>query len=400
MRHYFCTNCWRFIEEDMAFYTCPKCANPKSTKSRNGWSTPPILQPNQKTIQQQRVKKLRTWWRMLDENSLKLCKKHPDEEGTLFCECGMRLSENNAVQVRENGERNAIRIVGSRGSGKTVWLTTMCRSLRSEDTPFDLLGIGDTEMNFSIIETAFLKNKTRPPATKPNANLRFAWCIKDKNGLDNAEYPVLMVHDIAGEVWSNLRHGRVPEDLDHYVTSPGDLIFIIDGARLATDLPEKLQDKTPKDDWETTRTGDDGAEDRIILSNILNYIPQSKRKNMRLALVITKSDRLTHLKDEYPILDCYKRIEPKDPKKSEKEKQNSENQEKLAKLLGIAQRGALVGFGKDFQDFKIFTTSSLGFSPLKDKHIVDEKTLNRAPKPECVADPILWLLTSNGFAYA
>ncbi|KOR30116.1 hypothetical protein TI03_00345 [Achromatium sp. WMS1] len=388
-KKYLCTHCWQFIEEDLAFYSCPEC-NRSSVIDTEDWAQPP---PVRRPAMRQRVRDLRRSWQhiVFSESSLTLCRKHPNVEGDLSCECTWPLTQRNAIEVEENGERAAIRVIGSRASGKTLWLATVCRSLRNPESPYDLLEIGETGRIFALVENAVLRGE-KPLPTRPGANLRYAWRIQPRINQRTPSYPILMVQDVAGEEWARLERGNTHPELDRYIKYPGDLVFVIDGAQLAADLPENMQGKK-NDAWEKPRIGDSGYMDRTILENILKYLPQNKTEAMRLALVITKADRLLHLQGEYPILDCPNEFQVNSNYYNTQTE--AQDQDKLQKLLAHGSRSALTTYGnKEFKECRIFTTSALGFCP-QPEDIENDKILKKVPDPKCAATSLLWLLSCH-----
>jgi RecA/RadA recombinase len=212
-----------------------------------------------------------------------------DDKLTVECECGAQIPEYTKLRDVQN-RTSAIRIAGPTGSGKTLFMTTMVNNFQQMQlnrvVPY---GIYKTEERFAEFSNALLNEGQRPAPTLENTGERYVWKFLD------TRKPPLIIQDIGGDIWEQANQ----EIISNYLKLPGYLIFVLDGATIADDIP----DLNSTDAWEASpRAGDRGLKDKTILKNIIEYWDKDKNriyKPTKLALVITKADRLW---DKYPVL--------------------------------------------------------------------------------------------------
>jgi hypothetical protein len=363
---YLCVYCWRVIPIENLF--CELVSSPEST-----WLDPPKVAGTSKRIRVRDWRPLPQWRRWLGETPADPFESSDPNKPRLYCKCGEPISP--VAKVRSD-QSLAIRIAGAQNSGKTFFIATILDSLRQmRPVPIAAWGIGDTDTRFKEISDALLVQGQRLNTTRKQFGERYAWAIVEGEGMARSKpYPLLAVHDMAGEDWKNL--GRdCPDAIKRYLGLHGDLILILDGATIADDLG-----LDPKDAWdEQPRPGDSGAMDLTILGHIRDlWGSRQIYKKVKLALVITKADLLW---GRYP-----------------KEGDNvgafvethQQDQSMLENLLIDSKRGDLLVIANRFLDYRIFATSSLGFFP-KQCDIINNK-LRRKPRPSGTILPLLWLL--------
>ncbi|KOR33347.1 hypothetical protein TI05_01580 [Achromatium sp. WMS3] len=255
-----------------------------------------------------------------------------------------------------------------------------------------MIGIGNTDKRFKEIEDK-VNNGYKLPSTHTADQIRYAWSINLKDNAGHKGYPVLAIQDIGGEIWSHLadrRHQRLlPDEIKRYLNHDGDLLMIVDGARVAMDLGIKVDDA-----WDPGVHGDKGHADRIIIQNIYNYFGINNIKKMRLAIVITKADCLSvslqTLNDLTPVDDYQQRVKELLIEVAQVPC-NQIPQQVLQDLLEYAWRKELVHLGTKFSKFRVFASSSFGFRPTRDDINASNK-LTTPIMPIGIIEPLFWLL--------
>ncbi len=321
---YLCLNCWRISH-----------VNDLIVKSH--WYEPPggrlgDLYPH-------------TFWQKLWGLAPKDPYQLANQNGrTVKCKCGQAMPR----CAKLSNKLSAIRIIGPKNSGKTLFLIRMIDSFNQEFKEMALRGICETSQHFEKVSSVLLKDKRWPEPTSLTGEA-YAWRIMDAQ---SAQHPVLAFHDIGGKIWEQEQR---PKNLTNYLALPGHLIFVLDGARM------------------------DGEQNNIDDLKILEHITENWNKqdynNTKLALVITKADILWH---QYPLLQ----------EVCESLSKTVDKQDDLKQFLRQSGRNTLIIFAERyFRDTYIFATSSLGFCP-KD----NSEQLERQPEPLGTFLPLQWLL--------
>lgn len=365
MSYYVCVRCWRALQERDVLFECPDCV---ARGNLRGYANVPA--------RRQRVSNLYRFGDFFRDPNQRLQCRNKHNNLRFFCECTQELLANSKVEGN-NKHRLALRVVGAPGSGKTIYIAMVYHAIVHLDT-IGLMGLGDTDIRCNQL-VRLLTNRQRPTPTPPaeRDRHRYAWKIILDGGRQAASYPILMVQDTAGETWRDLTRGPRSEELDRYLRHPGDLFFVVDGARMLRDLRIELAEP---DQWDNPNLeGDDGELDRIIFGNIYNYL-EASIKDMRLAIVITKADVLTNAIPGFPNL--------------EESQQDEAIQQEFRHLLTKTGRGLLVGLGRRFKETRIFAVSSLGFCPNHTEVCNDngQILLAEPPMPKGITAPLLWLL--------
>jgi len=345
---YLCLDCWRITKADNLFCEVNTSNNPDPEaegKRRLG-----------------ELYSLSLIERM-SESKPNLYERARQDNQTVVCECGKEILPSTKLC---GDQPPAIRIAGTKSSGKTLFIATIELSLRKFSNVVTLWGIGNAAQRLNTILEE-LQNGQRPEPTPENSTERYAWEIVEDGKAGDQCHPLLVIHDIAGETWEKLNE-RCPEDLSRYLALPGHLILVLDGATIADDLGLVATDA-----WDPEpRRGDGGVMDSTILGYIRDHLGKDRLyKKIKLALVITKADLLW---DDFPVLkEVCKSLSKTEAK-----------QEDLKNLLRDSKRGNLVTIAENrFKDSCIFATSSLGFRP---------KNEGATVQPLGTILPLLWLL--------
>jgi len=353
---YLCLNCWRISHVNDLFGVAQ---NPS-------WRDPPDGRLGDLYPQS-------VWerlWGLAPKDPYKLAIK---KGRTVKCKCGESMPSDAKLP---NERISAIRIVGPKNSGKTLFLITMLDSFNMQLEEMALRGIcKTTNQHFDKVSSVLLRDWRRPEPTVEMKGEPYAWKIMD---VQMAQHPVLAFHDIGGKIWEQVDQ-KLPKNLTNYLALPGHLILVLDGARIAHDLNLASQDA-----WDANPGKRDKIDDLSILEHITKNWNRQNYNNTKLALVITKADILWN---EYPLL---REVCASWSKTEEK-------QEDLRQFLIQSGRNALIIFAKPrFRDTYVFASSSLGFCPEEsDVNTDDPDQLERQPEPLGTLLPLLWLLDIN-----
>ena len=361
---YLCINCWRAPEEIELEYTCAGCPAPVLPPWANALNVSRARRP---------VKELKAglFQALTSPPRCSKCQSKVD----LYCTCGHALS--GRTRLERDGPAG-LGLAGTMFSGKTTYLLTVLDQLRNNgNSSLGFLGIDDTELRFGELMVRVrggIKPLVTPPITSNSANnkMNFAWEVVD----GTQRRAILAVHDVGGETWTEYPLPRIPA-FDRYLEHVFGFVFLMDGGPIAADL-----DLKPADAWETSpREGDGGTLDRLLLALIEDRLGPSRRKQLDIAIVISKGDRLWSHSE-------WAAVHPAgDP-------QARSNQTR--ELLRRSGRGDILkAAGEYFKDVECFVVSSIGFQP--DAANVDGDRLTRPLKPLGVTEPIDWLLKSQGW---
>ncbi|KHD08231.1 hypothetical protein PN36_19385 [Candidatus Thiomargarita nelsonii] len=345
---YLCLNCWRISKVDDLF----------SVAQKPYWREPPG---------RQRLGDLyhdNEWRQIL----FGLAPRAPyqlaiQDSRNVECQCGKPMPP----CAKLPNKLLAIRLIGPKNSGKTLFLITMLDSFNKLEE-MALRRICNTNQHFDKFSSVLLRDRRRPAPTMTGES--YVWEIMDAQ----RTHPVLAFHDIGGQIWEQMRH---PKNLTNYLALPGHLILVLDGARIAHDLNLASQDA-----WDANPEERNNIDDLSILEHITENWEKADYNKTKLALVITKADILWN---EYPLLQEVCASLSK----------TDEKQEDLKKLMRQSGRNALIIFAEQrFRDtYEIFATSSLGFCPEEnDVNTDDPDKLERQPNPEGTLLPLQWLL--------
>ncbi len=382
---FLCLRCWRTPRREEALYRCAACeagdTGPGAAQLPSWVPAASGASSEKRPVADLLPPRWRRW--LSDARVPEFCPDHPTTRLVLFCPCGRPLSTHRALTDEPFG----LGFAGPRSSGKTLLTITSISALRGLATGarknYGLLGFDGTEERFGALGGQLLRDGQRPTLTGPelgehaqnealelDASRNFAWNVYEKIPGRERTPPraVLAVYDVAGEVWGlpvSEGHSR----LDRYLGLLGSLVFVLDGATIASDLGLPTEDA-----WHPPGTKGEarGASDLEWFDRVRQRLAHLKRRQRPdLALVVSKAD---YLWEEYPDL----RGEP--------------SQEALEDLLRrTGRRDLLAAGGAEFRQAKLFAASSLGFRP-GSEDVDAEGRLIRTPAPVGVTEPLLWLL--------
>ncbi|MEM7246271.1 MAG: hypothetical protein AAF533_13060 [Acidobacteriota bacterium] len=320
------------------------------------------------------------WRRALDQlmtgdgGELRGCPRHPTVEVEWSCRCCGALLD---PEIRLTGnERVGLGFAGFQSAGKSYALGALVSELRKGGWPLSLEGLGRTTRGFSDdIGQRMSRGERLPPTrvTTERYGANFAWRINVDSDRDPAPSRLLLVGDIAGEVWSGSQ--EPDEAFLRYRQLIGKLVFVVDGARIAADLGIQ------PDAWETlsreAMLGERGLDDEVALERSIQLVKPSKGQ-AELALVISKCDLLW---DSYPEL----REVDLDP---------TRKQELLSKILvDSGRKNLLVKAWRSFGRRKVglFGISSFGFRPTEEE-VRDADRIQVRLSPVGLVEPFAWLV--------
>jgi hypothetical protein len=358
-RPFLCLKCWRANDFLNLNYICPRCSTAQWTGQRP-----------------RRVRSRFSRWTLLfNRPSAVTCPKHRDTTAQLLCKCGAPVQREN--QVNMIGRRPVgLGLAGAAGAGKTVMMLSALREMRGKmDSPGSraLLGIGDTESRFALLEDEFFHTGRKPSRTDEMSVHGFGWRVSPDPGTRQPE-SLLLLCDVAGEVWSGGADNS-REELGRYFGLLRKLVLVIDGASVAADLGLE-----GKDAWDPNpRRGDQGARDAQVLSYLISKF-DSARRDIDIALAISKGDLLWDSKvDEWAGLKAAAAGNPGEESALEEVLRRS------------GRRNLLVWSRAKFRDTKLFIFSGLGFRP-EASQVSADLALVPPPAPLGAARPVQWLL--------
>lgn len=395
MSRYLCMNCWQVSEPDDLWLHCPRCTAPMRSVGPEDW----LVDPNEESSAAESRGMRRvgdrggSWIRELIGGSepVARCDVHPRDPVSLHCSCGLKVLPRAYLQ---QSKPLVLGFAGPRSSGKTLMTLAMIRELRQKEITgrqLGLIGLGDTETRFGRLQNRVLDKGEKPGATDPEvpgvddglepspldstvtAN-SFCWQLN----LDGAghRHPMLLgVYDLAGETWGAGLDERL-DRFDRYLRLLASLVFVVDGAALASDLGLPAADAW---DRHPNRERDAGVDDLQWMARILDRLG-AHVKNVNLALVVSKADLIWG----DPKWQGLKLAEGEEPL-------SEEHQDLLRELLTAGGRRDLLV--PSFRAVRAFAASSLGFRPENDD--VRDDRLIRGIEPTGLLAPLEWLLTES-----
>ncbi len=287
-----------------------------------------------------------------------------------------------------------ISIIGARGSGKTIYITSMIEELRRRGD--QIAGLGLFAADFMHIEdyrtpkhyekdfyVPVFGEKRCPPQTMigDKAN-RFPLLYKLGIGeKKKGDATFLVLYDTAGE---NFKEMRYVEENVKYLNQSDAILFLVDTESIPY-VHDKLQ---VKDDIELRYD--------VILDTIIRYIRQKGGANNAIfkkpvAMVFTKIDRiLTHEREFEDTAISGMSIQSNSSFLNGEGISLSEidnNSDSIRAALSVWREGNFVNVIKqNFENVRYFGVSSLGSNPDTNKKITERIT------PYRVLDPLMWIL--------
>lgn len=287
----------------------------------------------------------------------------------LACVCGAPL----AGEARLEGPPSLLGFAGASGSGKSVLLLAMLQELETAgQAPFLLAGLGGADRRFRGLRRELFLDGSRP-APQGGDGGGHGWKVLPAGaGLRGGSAQFVGQHEpgehgtaAGGE--SGARWRRHLELLTR-------LVFVLDGARIASDLGLAAGDA-----WSgEPAPADLGAADLAAFAAACAGLGKRSR-DIAVAIVVAKADLLTD-------------AEPWAGLAPDGGLAGTEREEKIRQLLQASCRGQIGSQARQlFRRAGFFAVSGLGFRPAADD--LDPKgRLRRRPAPSGVLAPLEFLL--------
>ncbi|MEM1204330.1 MAG: hypothetical protein AAGN66_13950 [Acidobacteriota bacterium] len=397
MSRHLCMQCWRLIPRDELLYS----SSDREESAGGGAQGPSwMLDPNEqkaelKPVGRRSRSRLAAWIGDAEE-SLDDVRRgiHPNARVTLHCPCGAVLPRRAEVP---DGKPLGLGFAGPRASGKTLMLLAMVHELRRGGLlggRLGLSGLGDTEERFGELLGDLFRDRRKPapsPVEAPMAassnHRSFCWQVMVDGRRGRSGSQLMGIYDLAGETWGAPADQALPR-FESYLSLLGALVFVIDGAAVAADLGLPADDAWDRD---RRRPADMGAADHQWLASLVDRLGPRARRDVRLALVVSKAD-LIWRDDDWR--DDDRREAPPPAEGSDHDPlAHVDHDEILGLLERSGRRDLWVTARHHFRDVRLFAASSLGFRPGPDDVDGDHR-LARAPRPRGVLEPLSWLLSA------
>lgn len=309
------------------------------------------------------------------------------------------------------GADNIISIIGTRSSGKSVYIGVLINELMKRVAPafeasmsgfVDMSGLynADNLYRMTKFHPLYEKGETLPQTAmnqrKRGASdndkiplvYRFTYV---KNSLGRKDDFTFAFFDAAGE---DQEDPQMAATVMRYIAHSKGIIFLLDPLQ----IPEVLDQVEEHAGTKSTSTGTGGgpsAAPNVVLANLTTLIRQSlgiegkrKRIDIPVAIAFSKFDAIqgivpSELALHHPSPHC--------PSGAfvDSDAQNVDA-EMRSLLRSWDQQSLVTAVEADYKNFAFFALSSLGKDNAPDK---DQKI--KKPRPHRVEDPLLWLMTQN-----
>ncbi|MBR2835587.1 MAG: hypothetical protein IKE43_07775 [Coriobacteriales bacterium] len=305
------------------------------------------------------------------------------------------------------GDNNIISIIGTRSSGKSLYIGVLINELQKRIAPslgasmqgfVDMSGLYNAQELYNktkydklykdgeILGQTMRHQRMRSGDDQDKTPLvyRFAYVNNKFGRLDDF---TLAFFDGAGE---DFEDASLTATAARYIAHSKGIIFLLDPLQ----IPEVLEQVEAHLGHKSTSTGtgDSGlASPDVVLSNITSLIKQSighSRIEIPVAISFSKFDAIQSIIPDGLVISqtsphCKKGV------LDDTDVQNI-NAEIRSLLATWNQQSLLTAIELDYKNYSFFTVSSLGLD-----NEPDSSGKIKKPRPHRVEDPLLWLMAEN-----